>query len=110
MPINDTTAHTNGTAEILQGDVSPSELVDPNTKFPNSADDITPIVPRHAGPNLWTVTQKWILALPTGTEKERLRRKQLQKELEWIVSQLDDGQGLGEEGVGGLLLCVRCSC
>lgn len=55
--------------------------------------------PRHAGPNIWTVAQKWILALPASTEKEKMRRNELQKELEWIVSRFDDGSGLGEQGL-----------
>lgn len=62
-------------------------------------DDITPIQPRQAGPNTWTVLQKWILALPAGTEDQRLRRQGLQKELERIVAELDDGNGIGEDGV-----------
>ena len=111
IPIKDGNGNSNGSANgvqevVSQGDVSPSELVDSNAKFPNHADDhvdeITLVKPRHPGPNIWTVTQKWILALPASTEKERVRRNELQKELEWIVSKLDDGRGLGEEGVGGL--------
>ena len=107
----DGNAVTNGSQEVVaQGDVSPSELVDSNAKFPNHADgddddDIVPVKPRHPGPNIWTVAQKWILALPATTEKDKRRRYELQKELEWIVSQLDDGQGLGEEGVSHLSLC-----
>lgn len=62
-------------------------------------DDITPIQPREAGPNLWTVLQKWILALPVTTEEQRARRRTLQKELERIVAELDDGAGIGERGV-----------
>lgn len=64
-----------------------------------NTEDITPITPRQEGPNLWTVLQKWILALPVATDQERLRRKQLQQEVERIVGELDDGEGLGEGGV-----------
>ena len=118
IPIKDTSnrnsdIQTNGA--LSQGDVSPSELVDSNAKFPNQAgdevgvddydDEITPVKPRHAGPNIWTVAQKWILALPVSTEKERMRRNELQRELEWIVSRLDDGSGLGEQGVRPFPFC-----
>lgn len=76
------------------------DMVDENAKpLVNEADDITPIKSRHTGPVLWSVAQKWILALPVTTEKERERRKLLQKELERIVSELDDETGLGEGGV-----------
>lgn len=63
------------------------------------ASTITPIQPRQAGPNLWTVLQKWILALPVQTEEQRSRQKLLQTELERTLSELDDGSGIGENGV-----------
>lgn len=76
-------------------------------RLPN--DRFSQIQPRRPGPNLWTVLQKWILALPVGTEEERARRLSLQKELEWIVRELDDGQGLGEDGVCIIIrLFVSC--
>lgn len=63
------------------------------------ASTITPIRPRQAGPNLWTVLQKWILALPVQTEEQRSRQKALQTELERTLNELDDGSGIGESGV-----------
>lgn len=48
---------------------------------------------------MWTVLQKWILALPTATEDERTRRLQLQRELERVMAELDDGKGIGDDGV-----------
>ncbi|PWY89738.1 putative ethanolamine kinase [Aspergillus heteromorphus CBS 117.55] len=62
-------------------------------------DDLTLITPQQPGPNMWTVMQKWILALPTATDEQRQRRLNLQKELEWVVRELDDGTGLGEGGL-----------
>lgn len=62
--------------------------------------DITSIQPREAGPNLWTVLQKWILALPAATEEQRSRQRGLQKELQRIIGELDDGAGIGKGGVG----------
>jgi hypothetical protein len=79
-------------------DTASLDLIDSDRKAPVDMEDITLIKPRQDG-TLWTVLQKWILALPTTTDKERLRRKQLQKELEKIVVELDDGEGLGEGGV-----------
>lgn len=58
-----------------------------------------PVKPRQPGPNLWTILQKWILALPATTDDERSRRRKLQGELEWIIGELDDGQGIGENSV-----------
>ncbi|KAL1862219.1 hypothetical protein Plec18167_000994 [Paecilomyces lecythidis] len=63
------------------------------------ADDIVPIKPRQPGTNIWTVIQRWILALPTQNEEQRLRRRNLQKEFEKIVAELDDGTGIGQGGL-----------
>ena len=61
--------------------------------------DITVIQPRHAGPSIWAVIQKWVLALPVATPEQRARRLSLQAELQWVVDLLDDGKGIGEDGV-----------
>ncbi|KAI0998219.1 hypothetical protein K3495_g9975 [Podosphaera aphanis] len=52
-----------------------------------------------AAPNIWTVMQKWINALPTGTEVEKNRQANLQKELAQIISELSHRPGLGENGL-----------
>ena len=61
--------------------------------------DFPLIKPRQPGPNMWTVLQKWIRALPSASEDQRQRRLRLQKELERVASEFDDGKGLGEDGV-----------
>ncbi|EPS32287.1 hypothetical protein PDE_07247 [Penicillium oxalicum 114-2] len=61
--------------------------------------EITPIQPRRAGDSMWAVLQRWVLALPVATPEQRARRLSLQHELEWVVGQLDDGMGIGEDGV-----------
>lgn len=66
---------------------------------PKPKDDLRLIQPRRPGPTMWAVLQKWILALPTATEDQRARRLQLQKELERVVGEFDDGKGIGEDGV-----------
>ncbi|KAL2354013.1 kinase-like domain-containing protein [Cryomyces antarcticus] len=57
-----------------------------------SGEDITP---DKSVPNVWTVMQKWIYALPAGTEAERLRQQSLQNELERSVKELGDTPGIG---------------
>ena len=57
------------------------------------------IQPRRGGPSMWAVLQKWVLALPVSTPEQRARRLSLQQELQWVVGQLDDGKGIGEDGV-----------
>lgn len=42
-------------------------------------------------PNIWTVMQKWIDALPTSTEAERTRQAQLQLEFDKSFQELDVG-------------------
>ncbi|KAE8371178.1 putative ethanolamine kinase [Aspergillus bertholletiae] len=67
---------------------------------PSKKDIDFPLVkPRRSGPNMWTVLQKWILALPSATDEQRKRRLDLQRELERVVSELDDGEGIGEDGL-----------
>lgn len=93
------TSSTQAPSDSVQEDYhdSPDELV----KAPVN-NNITPIRPRQPGPNLWTVIQKWILALPVQTEEQRARQKTLQTELERTVDELDDGTGIGEGGVSWL--------
>lgn len=64
-------------------------------------DEITVIQPRRAGPSMWAVLQKWVLALPVTTPEQRARRLSLQAELQWVLDILDDGKGIGEDGVCG---------
>ncbi|CCF42794.1 choline/ethanolamine kinase [Colletotrichum higginsianum] len=50
-------------------------------------------------PNLWTVMQKWILALPINTQVQRERQEKLQRELEYIVKEFSQRPGLGADGL-----------
>lgn len=45
-------------------------------------------------PNLWTIMQSWIEALPTATEKERRRQADIQSEYEQLSSRLWNTTGL----------------
>lgn len=57
------------------------------------------IAQRAPSPNIWTVMQKWVLALPIGTEAEKARKGTLQAELERSFHELDSTNGLGQNGV-----------
>ncbi|KAK1505207.1 choline/ethanolamine kinase [Colletotrichum costaricense] len=50
-------------------------------------------------PNLWSVMQKWILALPSDTQVQRERQDKLQKEFEYIVEEFSQRPGLGVDGL-----------
>lgn len=50
-------------------------------------------------PNVWTVMQKWILALPHDSPEDKARQASLQAELETLVKQLSERPGLGANGV-----------
>ena len=50
-------------------------------------------------PNIWSVMQMWIYALPTRTDAERTRQANLQRELTWLVEELSGRRGLGENSV-----------
>lgn len=64
-----------------------------------SLEQINAITPSKPTPNVWTVMQKWLFALPTTTEAETKRKGVLQKELERTVADLGDKPGLGGNGV-----------
>ncbi|KAL1973543.1 hypothetical protein VTN31DRAFT_6178 [Thermomyces dupontii] len=100
LPIRD--APSSGSTKPVPPVVSPFQLVDSDKAAPplgSAVDDITPIKVRQSGPNLWSTLQKWILALPASTEQQRARRQALQKEFERIVEEMDDGTGIGENGL-----------
>ncbi|KAJ9138531.1 Kinase-like protein [Coniochaeta hoffmannii] len=57
------------------------------------------VAPGKPTPNVWTVMQKWIFALPTDTEAQRARQAELQRELKWLVGTLSQREGLGKNGL-----------
>lgn len=61
--------------------------------------DIDAVAPNKPRPNIWTVMQKWLLALPHGTDAERTRQRDLQNEFTWLVQELSQRPGLGKNGV-----------
>ncbi|KAL2888742.1 putative ethanolamine kinase [Ceratocystis lukuohia] len=50
-------------------------------------------------PNMWTVLQKWILALPTQTDSQKKNQSTLQAEFEWLRELLGGRPTLGENGL-----------
>jgi len=64
-----------------------------------SLETINAITQGKPTPNVWTIMQKWVFALPTESEAETERKEILQKELERTVSELGDFPGLGGNGV-----------
>ncbi|RKF62919.1 putative ethanolamine kinase [Erysiphe neolycopersici] len=50
-------------------------------------------------PNLWTVIQKWISALPTNTLAEKSRQITLQNEIDRLILELRDRPGLGNNSL-----------
>jgi ethanolamine kinase len=67
-----------------------------DAEFQRALDGVAPGKPP---PNVWTVMQKWIFALPTETEAQRARQAALQAELTTLVSELSQRPSLGENGV-----------
>jgi ethanolamine kinase len=63
---------------------------------------ISDISPCSVRPNIWTVMQKWIFALPTSTSVEKSRKVTLQRELKRLVGELGNTRVLGSEGVGSV--------
>ncbi|KAL8924071.1 MAG: hypothetical protein Q9208_004208 [Pyrenodesmia sp. 3 TL-2023] len=71
---------------------------DPSHPKP-TAEDINRITPSKATPNVWTVIQKWIFALPVASEAEKKRKDDLQQELKRTVAELADMPSLGKDGL-----------
>ncbi|KAF3762284.1 kinase-like protein [Cryphonectria parasitica EP155] len=55
--------------------------------------------PGKRAPNIWTVMQKWIFALPTDTQAQKERQALLQRELARLVAELSPRPGLGSDGL-----------
>lgn len=53
---------------------------------------------RIPSPNIWSVMQQWVHALPARTEAEKTHRVVLQKELQRSFEELDHDHGLGYSG------------
>ncbi|KAL8918228.1 MAG: hypothetical protein Q9172_005521 [Xanthocarpia lactea] len=86
------------TSVVVEGTDDPLFSQLPSQTRP-SAEAINSITPNKAAPNVWTVMQKWIFALPTATEIERQRNDTLQQELVRTVADLADVPSLGKGGL-----------
>ncbi|KAI8690636.1 hypothetical protein NCS56_00054600 [Fusarium sp. Ph1] len=62
-------------------------------------DMIDNAAPGKPPPNMWTIMQKWIFALPTDTDAQRERQALLQQELEGMIKKLSQRPGLGKNGL-----------
>ncbi|KAL9101701.1 MAG: hypothetical protein Q9163_003066 [Psora crenata] len=63
-------------------------------------DGVNAISPGKPVPNIWTVMQKWIFALPTSTKGELDQKAKLQRELARSAAELGHTPGLGGNGPG----------
>ncbi|KAE8453772.1 hypothetical protein EG329_009284 [Mollisiaceae sp. DMI_Dod_QoI] len=87
------TAEINGSQQL--GISAPT----PSRKDPALQAAIDNVAPGKPPPNVWTVMQKWIYALPMGTEAEKARQAQLQKELTRLVAEFSNRPGLGKNSL-----------
>ncbi|KAJ0158388.1 putative ethanolamine kinase [Colletotrichum tanaceti] len=94
-------AQWHATVPCITHPTSANSHVDENG--PNGHQDPDAIIenaaPGKPVPNLWTVMQKWILALPINTQVQRERQEKLQRELEYIVKEFSQRPGLGPDGL-----------
>ncbi|KAF2657531.1 ethanolamine kinase-like protein [Lophiostoma macrostomum CBS 122681] len=72
---------------------TPTQLSPHNKRA--SVEAMSMLTPGKPIPNVWTVMQKWILALPTSTSAEKSRQELLQSELTWLTKQLGSTPGVG---------------
>lgn len=88
-----------GPTATVQDAHSEIPLLGSPSKSVPSSEAINAITPGKPTPNIWTVMQKWILALPVDHAAEQQRQQRLQKELERTVKELADRPGLGNHAV-----------
>jgi ethanolamine kinase len=86
-------AEINGSQEL--GIPAPT----PSRKDPALQAAIDNVAPGKPAPNVWTVMQKWIYALPAGTDAEKSRQASLQKELTRLVAEFSNRPGLGDNSL-----------
>ncbi|OCK83062.1 kinase-like protein [Lepidopterella palustris CBS 459.81] len=94
LPISSISSESPVHGSIVNGSVNGSPTK-PRSKRTASLEAIEKLTPGKPTPNIWTVIQKWILALPTTTSAEKNRRDQLQIELEQLVKQFGNTTGIG---------------
>lgn len=102
------------TRQSLATEIQESERMDipsstPSRKDPALQTAIDNVAPRKQAPNVWTVMQKWIYALPTTTDAQKARQAELQKELIRLVAEFSDRPGLGVNSVGNSILKLKRS-
>lgn len=87
-------------SDRMSGHCAEGVLERPDGKpFASLQEAIDAACPRKQAPNVWTVMQKWILALPTETPTHKERQASLQGELRKLVAELSQRPGLGQDGV-----------
>ena len=94
-------------AEIIGSEELGISAPTPSKKDPALQAAIDSIAPGKLAPNVWTVMQKWIYALPLTTDAQKLRQANLQNELTKLVGEFSDRPGLGKDSVSSSHLCLR---
>ncbi len=98
MPIIDIFGHA---GVLHRGEQIPLELSDENATLTSGPinGDMSRTALKKPAPNMWTVMQKWVHALPESSPKEAERKAILQKEVDRVTEELIDVCGLGTQGV-----------
>ncbi|KAF4637450.1 hypothetical protein G7Y89_g656 [Cudoniella acicularis] len=71
----------------------------PSKKDPALQSAIDSVAPGKPAPNVWTVMQKWIYALPIKSKAQRDRQANLQRELTRLVVEFSNRPGLGKDSL-----------
>lgn len=83
-------------AVMQNGVYKGQEEASKDSSLQKKIDDVSPHKPT---PNIWTVMQRWIFALPVETEEQQAQKDNLQEELIWIVQHMSPRPLLGDNGV-----------
>ena len=86
-----------GKTAVVKNDIV-MRLAETTPKIPGALRKMHAISPQPV-PNIWSVMQKWVLALSVDTREERAKQEMLQRELERSAAELSHTPGLGGNGV-----------
>ncbi|KAI9051054.1 hypothetical protein LZ554_005162 [Drepanopeziza brunnea f. sp. 'monogermtubi'] len=87
------------TEEIRGSEEFSMQAPTPSKKDPALQTAIDNVAPGKLAPNMWTVMQKWIYALPVKADAEKTRQSDLQKELTRLVAEFSNRPGLGDNSL-----------
>jgi ethanolamine kinase len=87
------------TPQLEESTTTNADLSISKSPLTPTLEDVNAITPNQLTPNIWTVCQRWIFALPTSTPEQTQRKQTLQAELKRCVEDFSNVTGIGQDGL-----------